>query len=137
MTKEQHTVALNVRITPQDAEKLERLREARKADNVSQVTRTLIREAHDVLGAGNRSAMLQANMRHIAVQAARSQLRKMGTDPAGVASGDALEVLDDLARTEPELIASQWYSEADDAEVTRFEREWRQWRRDNWRRDNG
>ena len=50
MTKERHTVPLNVKITPKDAEKLAEVRRARKADNVSQVTRNLIREAYDALG---------------------------------------------------------------------------------------
>ncbi len=66
--------------------------------------------------------MNKTELRNIALGAARAQMRRMGIDPIGGAGDDALAVLDDLARTEPTLLASQWYISASDAEIRRFKK---------------
>src|SRR2546422_10942781 len=64
--------------------------------------------------------------RAIALGAARSQLRRLGTPlDHSVAFQSVLEVLDDLHRSEPDLIASQWYANASDNQIKLFRREWR------------
>jgi len=70
--------------------------------------------------------------RAIALGAARSQLRRLGTSlDRSVAFHSVLEVLDDLHRSEPDLIASQWYANASDNQIKLLRREWRkQWMRE-------
>lgn len=68
--------------------------------------------------------MSLAEQRDIALGAARSQLRRMGKDPQLVEAHVALRVLDDLLRSEPALIASQWYDQASDHQIALFCREW-------------
>ena len=64
--------------------------------------------------------------RAVALGAARSQLRRMGvTLEKSVPFDDVLRVLDDLNRTEPELVASQWYAKASDNQIKLLRREWR------------
>jgi len=63
----------------------------------------------------------------VAVAAVRSQLRSMGVDPENVSPSDAHAVLDDLARSEPDLVACQWYQAADDRQLSRFYEEWQEW----------
>lgn len=72
--------------------------------------------------------MIKAEMRRVAIGAARSEMRRMGVDPSTQSQQDALLVLDDLARLHPELIASYWYQNASDAQRRLFDREWRRWK---------
>jgi hypothetical protein len=73
--------------------------------------------------------MIKRKQRAVALSACRGELRRQGVDPVGVSAGDALVVLDDLARRDPGLVASQWYSQATDNQLSLFEREWRRWQR--------
>lgn len=63
----------------------------------------------------------------LAVGAVRSQLRSMGVDPETVSPSDAHAVLDDLSRSEPELVVCQWYQAVDDRQLTRFYTMWQEW----------
>lgn len=62
--------------------------------------------------------------RQTAIRVARSQARQMGIDPTAVTSPQALKILDDLARVEPALAASVWYTNATDNQIVLFCREW-------------
>jgi len=68
--------------------------------------------------------MTKAEQRRIALGAARVQLCRMGVslDPF-VSFKCVLEVLDDLHRAEPDLIASQWYTTASEHQVQLLRRE--------------
>lgn len=72
--------------------------------------------------------MKQSEMRKVAAQAARSELRKRELEPT---LGSAEHILDDLARSEPDLIASMWWKGASDNQIKLFRREWRGWLRLN------
>ena len=73
----------------------------------------------------NRQGMNMQEKRSIALGAARSQLRRIGVSlESPVPFDDALRVLDDLHRSEPELIASQWYTQASEYQITLFRRDW-------------
>ena len=72
--------------------------------------------------------MTQAKQREIALQAARSQLRRIGIAPETMQASDAHKVLDDLARQDATLVASQWYSSASQSQMVLFYREWNKWR---------
>ncbi len=64
--------------------------------------------------------------RSIALGAVRSQLRRIGVTIDPSVSFDAvLGVLDDLHRSEPDLVASQWYITASDYQITRLRRDWK------------
>ena len=63
----------------------------------------------------------------LAVGAVRSQLRSMGVDPETVSPADAHAVLDDLSRSEPDLLVCQWYQAANDRQLSRFYEEWQGW----------
>jgi len=64
--------------------------------------------------------------RSIALGAARSQLRHMGISiDRSVTFHDALCVLDDLNKAEPDLIASQWYANASECQITLLRRDWK------------
>jgi outer membrane protein TolC len=71
------------------------------------------------------SSTSKAQQRRIALGAARSQLRRMGAeiDPA-LPFEDVLKVLDNLCRSEPDLLASRWYREASEHQVKQLRREW-------------
>jgi len=73
------------------------------------------------------AVMTKAEQRRLALGAARVQLRRMGVnlDPF-VPFKCVLEVLDDLHRAEPELVASQWYAQASDHQIQLLRREWKQ-----------
>lgn len=73
--------------------------------------------------------MPQAEMRRVAMQAARSQLRRIGIKPVNATANDALDALDDLMRSEPDLIASQWYEKAGPGDVFLFRSDWLTWKR--------
>ena len=68
--------------------------------------------------------MSLAEQRDIALGAARSQIRQMGKDPQVCEAQVALRVLADMLRTDPDLIASQWYDRASDYQIALFCREW-------------
>ena len=63
----------------------------------------------------------------IAVGAVRAQLRSMRIDPETVSASEAHAVLDELARSEPEFVACQWYQAADDRQLSWFYRDWEEW----------
>lgn len=65
--------------------------------------------------------MILAEKRKIALGAARSQIRKLGID---FTLNNAEVVLDEMARTKPSLIASQWWLTASDYQYKLFRREW-------------
>lgn len=69
--------------------------------------------------------MNQNEMLDIALGAVRSQARRQGINPETLNADEAVKILDDLLRSDPTLIASMWYGEADDAAVNRFKAEWR------------
>ena len=69
--------------------------------------------------------MKLATMRRVAQGAARSQMRRQGIDPKQASAEDALRVLDDIYRVDPELIAALWYGQASDNQIRLFEREWK------------
>jgi hypothetical protein len=71
--------------------------------------------------------MKQVEQRSIALRAVRSQLRRMGIAiDAFLPFADVLKVLDDLSRSEPDLVASQWYSKATDQQIRLLRKEWRE-----------
>lgn len=59
-----------------------------------------------------------------AVGAVAAEIRKYGHDPAMHDAKNAYEVLDDLARTEPELLASEWHREAPEKVLKEFDKAW-------------
>lgn len=71
--------------------------------------------------------MNQKEKRKIALEAARSQFRRIGIQPKIQTASQALALLDDLLRSEPDLIASRWYDTASDHQKELFEREWQKW----------
>ena len=71
--------------------------------------------------------MNKAQQRRIAIGAIRSELRRQNQDPKSVNANDALLMLDDLLRSEPNLVASQWYDDASANQIVLFKREWRKW----------
>jgi len=70
--------------------------------------------------------MKLAELREIAIRAARSYLRAQGTDPAQVNVDAALAALDDLYRIDQAMLASLWYGQASDNQMREFRREWRE-----------
>lgn len=63
-------------------------------------------------------------MLEIAMGAARSEIRGQGGDPVETDADEALKCLDEIARQEPELVASQWYLSVTQRELSRFARKW-------------
>jgi hypothetical protein len=61
----------------------------------------------------------------------RSDLRGHNICPLQVSAENALDVLDDLGRSIPGLIASQWYAKATENQIRLFKREWNRWRQEN------
>lgn len=70
----------------------------------------------------------QAELREIALGAARSYLRRMGIDPATIEPDKALAALDDLYRIDQEVLASIWYGSASDNQIKLFKREFSKWK---------
>ena len=68
--------------------------------------------------------MKKNEQRRVALGAVRSQMRRVGINPKTASSDSAYAVMDDLARSEPNLIASIWYLDASDNQVKLFIREW-------------
>ena len=68
--------------------------------------------------------MNQQKMRQVALGAARSEMRRLGMEPIDKDADAALQVLDDLDRMEPDLVASIWYSGASNNQIRLFKREW-------------
>jgi len=71
--------------------------------------------------------MTLTEQRQIALNTARSYLRKQGINPAQASADDALEALDDCCRLDAQYIASLWYWQASNRQVLLFRREWRRW----------
>ena len=61
---------------------------------------------------------------HVAIGTVRLELRRHGDDPDGVDSQRALDALDELRCSEPELAASQWYANAGWDQIASFVHEW-------------
>ena len=61
--------------------------------------------------------------RQIAAGAARTELRRLGSK---MTIQNAEIVLDEMARREPNLVASQWWTNASDNQYKLWKREWRQ-----------
>lgn len=72
--------------------------------------------------------MTQAEMRAIALAAVRSEMRRLGMKPELTPYPSAHGVLDDLARVHPDLLASQWYRSASEAQIAQFYVDWERWR---------
>lgn len=68
-----------------------------------------------------------AKQREIARGAIRSIARQRGWTLESLTFDEVTAMLDDLARTEPELVASQWYSNASKSQWKMFRGEWRSW----------
>ena len=59
--------------------------------------------------------------------AVRSQLRRLGCEPhPALPFDEVLKILDELSRAEPELVASHWYQQASDHQISQLRREWSQ-----------
>lgn len=69
--------------------------------------------------------MNQQQQREIALGATRSEARRQHFDVDTLSANDALAILDDLLRKEPDLIASKWYAQASDNQIKSFKREWK------------
>ncbi len=80
-----------------------------------------------------RQAMSAIEMRHIALSAVRGFMRSHMLDPLKFPAHEAHEVLDDMARLQPDLIASRWYRSASSAQLSRFYQEWEAWRQETQR----
>ena len=73
--------------------------------------------------------MKRGEQRRIALGATRSEARQNKLAPQSLSAEDALKVLDDLSRKEPDLLACQWYTAASQRQITLFRREWNIWRK--------
>lgn len=62
--------------------------------------------------------------RETAIRAARAQLRSSGQP---MTLDNAERTLDDIARTQPQLVAAQWWQTASNNQIKLFRREWRRW----------
>jgi hypothetical protein len=71
--------------------------------------------------------MKLSEQRSIALGASRSKMRATGIDPKLATAQDALRILDDSYRIDPDTIAAQWYWNASGNQIKLFEREWRKW----------
>ncbi len=63
------------------------------------------------------------NKRNIAAGAVRSICRERKYTEVTVK--DAYLILDDLTRSDPQLLASRWYMSASKAQLAKFAREWK------------
>ena len=72
-------------------------------------------------------------MRSIALGAVRGTLHTQHVNPLEVSASEAHKVLDDIARSSPDLIASLWYRRASTLQLSLFYREWEQWRKETQR----
>lgn len=68
----------------------------------------------------------KAQQREIALSAVRGEIRSaQHRDPSKVSAQDALLILDDIARRDPDLIAAMWYLAASETQLRAFVRDWR------------
>lgn len=72
----------------------------------------------------------KAKERAIALSAVRGTARHRQIDPVTLTVDDALAILDDLNRVEPELVACQWYSTRSDRQHRLFCQEWAAWQQE-------
>ncbi len=71
------------------------------------------------------TGMTMQEKRSIALGAVRSQLRRLGVSiDRSISIDDVLCVLDDLYRAEPDLVASKWYANASEYQITLLRRDW-------------
>lgn len=68
-------------------------------------------------------------MRRIAMGAVRSQLRANGKDPRLATNAEIDDTLDFIARTDPKLIAAQWYNAATPNQWKLWRGDWAKWRK--------
>ncbi len=76
-----------------------------------------------------RTRRKKAEAREIALRAVRGQAQRHGIDPTHLSVDDAMTILDDMSRRDPELIAAQWYVAMSDRQYRLFRREWNVWRK--------
>ena len=67
--------------------------------------------------------MNQTEKRQISLGATRSEARHNGFAPEILTGNEMLDILDNLSRKEPELIASEWYRNASQNQLRLFTRE--------------
>jgi len=78
--------------------------------------------------------MNEQRRRQEALSAIRGEIRRQGLVPHHLNAKDAYAVMDDLARSEPDLRVSCWYMRAKDYSLKAWIREWKQWARaEIWR----
>lgn len=77
--------------------------------------------------------MTLKTQREIALSCARGQLRKLGRAPENESADTALLVIDELSRSQPDLVACIWFKSCSDAQIKAFCRDWNNWRA-AWRR---
>ena len=66
--------------------------------------------------------------RRLAIGAVRAELHRQGRTSRRVTAYCALTTLDDIARQEPDLLASYWYTNASENQIMLFKREWNKMR---------
>lgn len=72
-----------------------------------------------------------AEVRSLAMGAARSKARAIGMKPEECSADDMLAILDDIAREHgTKNWASKWYLEASETQIKLFRKEWKQWIRE-------
>ncbi len=72
----------------------------------------------------------KAEERAIALSAVRGTARHRQIDPLTLTVDDALAILDDLNRVEPELVACQWYRAMSDRQYRLLCQEWAAWQQE-------
>jgi len=72
----------------------------------------------------------QGQKRQVAIRAARAQLRQIGCRLDEMTVQAAEQVLDELARTKPDLVAAQWFIAATANQWRLFCREWKAWHKE-------
>jgi hypothetical protein len=68
--------------------------------------------------------------RSIAIGATRARMRGLKLTPENESANDALVVLDEIATTNPRMVAAAWYLSASSRQITLFKREWKKWAED-------
>lgn len=75
--------------------------------------------------------MTKTEQRAAAIGAVRAEARRLGREPLKLSVDAAMAMLDDLARREPELVASNWWvanAETNARQVHLFCKEWSAWK---------
>lgn len=72
--------------------------------------------------------MNKKQQREIALSSARSKAREMNIKPEFISANDALGILDDINRSDKELICSEWYNNRTENQEKLFIKEWNKWK---------